>query len=191
MFAYNGCEFKGVNIYTYTGAVAQDESRTGFYSLKYINPADAISGTTYYTTPGILYRYADVLLNYAEAQYELGYEDVARDYMNLIRQRVGMPDVPASVTGTDLRDRIRHERRVELPYEGHRYYDIRRWEIAEEVSLKPVIGTVITQTAPDTYTYERVQLLPGYWDDKQYLIPIPFTEIQKSNMSITKNPGWD
>lgn len=189
MFAYNGSTFSGKTIYTYVGSVAQDESVTGYYTLKFLNPADAVSSGTQYTTPYFVYRLSEIFLNYAEAEYELGHESEARDYMNKIRQRVGMPDVPATVTGVALRDRIRHERQVELSYEGHRYFDIRRWQIASAVSAKPIIGTQIVKTGT-TYTYSRVQLLPGYWDDKQYLTPIPLTEIQKSNLSLVQNPGW-
>jgi hypothetical protein len=189
MFAYNGSVFAGETIYTYVGAVTQDEAVTGYYGQKYLNPADPVSSSYAYTNPYIMYRLTEIYLNYAEAEYELGYESIAREYVNKVRQRVSMPDVPATVTGTALRDRIRHERQVELPYEGHRYYDIRRWKIAQEVSLKPIIGMTINKTG-NTYTYTRVQLLPGYWDDKQYLTPIPFTDIQKSNLSLVQNPGW-
>ena len=142
------------------------------------------------TTPYHIFRYAEILLNYAEAQYELGFEDEARDYMNLVRQRVDMPDVPETVTGTALRDRIRHERQVEFPYEGLRYFDIRRWEIAEEVMSRPIIGLVIDKNPDETYSYSRIQLLPGFWDDKQYLTPIPYEEIQRSDLSLVQNPGW-
>ncbi len=194
MFGYNGRIWGSGTIYTWKGVVSQDLSYTGYYTVKYIDQAGPWASNYPYTTPYTIYRYAEILLNYAEAQFELGFEDVARDYLNMIRRRAGQPDISASVTGSELRNKIRHERRVEFPYEGLRYYDIRRWDIAEEVSKIPIIGMQITnlgtKASPGPYNYKWVELLPGFWDDKQFLIPIPYAEIQKSGGSLAQNPGY-
>src|SRR5690625_7573189 len=79
----------------------------------------------------MFFRYAEVLLNYAEASIELGDDADARRELNKIRARAGMPDIQDS--GEALKERYRNERRVELAFEEHRYFDIRRWKIAPEV----------------------------------------------------------
>jgi hypothetical protein len=81
--------------------------------------------------PYIFFRLAEIYLNYAEAEFHLGNESVAREYINIIRSRVNMPDITTS--GTQLLEDIRHERRIELCFEDHRFYDVRRWIIAEEM----------------------------------------------------------
>ncbi len=73
-----------------------------------------------FSVPWIIIRYAEVLLNYAEASFEAGDESTARTYLNKVRERVSMPPVTAS--GAELRQKIRHERRIELCLEAHRYF---------------------------------------------------------------------
>ena len=189
LVAHNESVWKGATIYTYTGAVSQDEAVTGYYSYKFLNPNEPVSFGFDYTTPWILYRLAEVYLNYAEAEYNLGHEDVAREYLNKVRERVNMPEVTES--GDELWERIVRERQVELCFEGHRYYDIRRWEIAEETQTLPVIGQTVTKNTDGSYSYSRKQILPGFWDNKQFYVPIPYEEIQKSNLSLVQNPGWE
>lgn len=75
---------------------------------------------------------------------------------------------------------------VELAFEGHRFWDIRRWKDGE--SQKNIIQMQITKTGEDEYTYTRV-VSQRYWDDKMYLYPIPYSEILK-NGNLTQNPGW-
>lgn len=105
-------------------------TRTGFYVKKYMDEnvgPDGESGLAY-----MRFRYGEVLLNAAEAAFELGgaeNEELALGYVNQLRDRAGFAEKLKSLT----LDRIRNERRVELAFEGHRYYDLRRWRIAEEV----------------------------------------------------------
>ena len=70
----------------------------------------------------------------------MGDEATAREYLNKVRSRpsVDMPDIPATVTGEELRKRIYNERRIELAFEGHRFFDVRRWKIASEVENAPI-----------------------------------------------------
>ena len=167
-------------------------SMTGYYLRKFV-PEDIppVGGTVYPTTPWIMFRYAEILLNYAEAQYMLGNEDIAREYLDKVRSRqsVGMPDVEES--GEDLLVRIQHERRIELVFEGHRYFDVRRWKIANETETKDIVGTAIVKEADGTKTYSTKNLITRVWNDKLYLLPIPRVEIDRSLGSLEQNPGYN
>jgi starch-binding outer membrane protein, SusD/RagB family len=150
----------------------------------------------------ILMRFGEVLLNYAEAANEAFGPEAkpvlggtaavrsAREAINLVRARAGQPAINAGITQTQLRDRIRNERRVELAFEEHRFFDVRRWKIAEQTETTPLAGMRVTSTGPTTFSYQRFTVEPRIFTTKMYLYPIPFTEISKSNGLITQNPGW-
>lgn len=130
----------------------------------------------------IVIRYAEVLLNYAEALNELHESPNAEIYwaMNLIRKRpsVDMPDIEMGMSKLEMRETIRHERRIELALENLYYSDIRRWRIAEIVNNGPIYnanGDVI----------ENRQFNP----DRDYLWPVPQREIDL-NPNLTQNPNW-
>ncbi len=127
-----------------------------------------------------LIRLADVMLMYAEAKNEaLNAPDInVYDAINVVRNRANMPDLPLGLTKEQMRQRIRHERIVELCGEGKRYDDIRRWGVAQQVVdgkwMKTFTGTKIRQRGfPDWF----------------YLWPIPQSEID-INPNLTQNPGW-
>ncbi|WP_181151486.1 RagB/SusD family nutrient uptake outer membrane protein [Sphingobacterium gobiense] len=130
-----------------------------------------------------LIRLADVILMYAEAQNEaLGSPDQSvYNAVNAVRSRpsVGMPNLPVGLTKEQMRERIRHERMVELCGEGQRYSDIRRWGIAKDVVDK-VWMTEFT----------GVQIRQRGFPDRYYLWPIPISE-RDLNPSLTQNPGWE
>jgi len=168
-------------------------SETGYYYRKFIDEdvcgcsGDA-SGNSAPTW--IYFRYAEVLLNYAEASYMVGDEATAREYINLVRSRpsVDMPDV--TETGNALFERIVNERRIELVFEEHRFFDVRRWKIAEEVLTKPRLRMVINKdpaTGDRTFTEEEFQ--PAGFNEWNYLAPIP-QEVIDQNSEIQQNPGY-
>lgn len=129
----------------------------------------------------IIFRYSEILLNYAEASFEAGDEATARTYLNKIRNRVGLPD--AEESGEALRTKIRHERRIELCLEGHRYFDARRWKIAEDVFSKPVYGiSIVKDKNSNTKIYRKFKYQNRQFPAKYYLQPIPISEIQKSGI---------
>jgi hypothetical protein len=102
---------------------------TGYYVRKFVDP----TLDPQYVAQEVPFRhirYAEVLLNFAEASIELGEDGPARDAINLIRKRAGQPDITES--GDALRQRYRHERRIELAYEDHRFWDVRRWAIGAD-----------------------------------------------------------
>lgn len=190
---YNGAIFKGAPMQPYPGGAnysGNDATNTGYYLYKFIDPSLPIAATTPYTYPYPYFRLAEIYLNYAEAQYNLGNEANARLYINKVRERSGvnMPDI--TETGTALFDRIKHERQIELALEGHRYYDVRRWKIAPQTESKPIQGFKIIRNTNGSFTYNRVDLLKRTWKDAFYYLPIAFADIQTSGGSLTQNPGY-
>ncbi len=165
-------------------------SATGFNVEKYVNKEDL-------GTPGnnginiILLRYAEVLLTYAEAKIELNQIDATvYNAINMIRQRpdVNMPIITGGKSQNELRIIVRHERLVELAFEGLRFFDIRRWRIAENVMTGKVYGLTYKDSNGNLQTVE----VPGYtrfWDNRNYLWPIPQKEIEL-NSNLTQNTGW-
>src|SRR5690606_12271188 len=89
----------------------------------------------------MLIRYAEILLTYAESKLELNeIDDSVYDAINLVRLRAGIPEIAIGKSQDELRRIIRNERKVEFPFEGIRFFDIRRWKIAEDVLTGPLYG---------------------------------------------------
>ena len=133
-------------------------------------------------------------LNYAEAVFNyLGSADAvsteftmsAREAVNVVRNRsdVQMPEVPEGLTNNQFVEKYRRERMVELAFEQHRFWDVRRWKAGD--TQRSIVQMQITKNN-DTYTYKRV-ISNRYWDDKMYLFPIPDSEIRK-NPNLIQNP---
>lgn len=144
----------------------------------------------------VYFRYAEILLNYAEAQNEaVGPDASVYNAINEIRSRaeVAMPNLPLGLNQTEMRARIRNERAVELAFEDHRWYDIMRWKAGPAIVAQPVYGMNILKNANGSFTYNRV-LLPNTYQkvflDHMHRYPIPRTEINKSNNILLQNPGW-
>jgi hypothetical protein len=142
-------------------------------------------------TPYIYMRLAEFYLTYAEANYHLGKMDVATHYVNRVRSRSGvnMPPIENSLTGMDLLQKIKHERKIELAFEGNRWYDARRWMDAETDFAKDAVGLQVTldeSTGNKNYRYFIQQ--ERSFPQSHYLFPIPFEEISKTNW--TQNPGY-
>lgn len=166
-------------------------SITSYYLNKFIDPNLPPSGANRNdTSPYIFFRYAEILLNYAEAQMELGNDEVARNHLNMVRSRngVNMPDVTAS--GPELRAKVQQERRVELAFEGHRYFDVRRWKIAADTENRNLQRMEIIKNDDGSKTYTVKTLLERSFQDSNYLVTIPLSEINKSQGAIEQNPGY-
>lgn len=165
-------------------------SYTGYYHKKFVDENwDAPVGQESSSPNWIYIRYAEILLNYAEAQFHLGNEGVARDYVNMVRSRpsVNMPEVTNS--GEELLKRIKNERRIEFYLEEHRFFDIRRWKTQFPVNdwIKKVAVHKDPDTGERTISYENLQewALPEH----TYLLPIPEEEIQRNSL-LEQNPGY-
>ncbi|WP_276483761.1 RagB/SusD family nutrient uptake outer membrane protein [Paraflavitalea pollutisoli] len=173
-----------------------DFTKTGYLVRKNVatqtNAGSGGNGTRY-ARPLCLFRLAEVYLNYAEAlnEYDPGNADIAK-YLNLIRVRANVPEygsanlsMPASQA--DMRARIWQERRVELAFETHRWFDIRRWKIAPQV-MGPMHGMNINKDDNSFYTRvvasEHLFRFPAsYW------FPISQYDMDRSKL-VVQNPGW-
>lgn len=204
--AVNGDEWPDTNpnpLETYQGGrnglPLAGATPTGYYLKKYLDKTIDIStstgsGSTRHNW--VTYRLGEFYLNYAEAVFNyLGSADAtdatftmsAVDAVNVVRSRsdVNMPGFPTGLSNDEFTEKYRRERMVELAFEGHRFWDVRRWKDGE--SQKSIVEMQITKSG-DNYTYNRVPK-SRYWDDKMYLFPIPDSEIRK-NPNLTQNPGW-
>ncbi len=151
---------------------------------------------TYDGQDWVMIRYADVLLMYAEAMNEtqsLPTQEIY-DVINSIRERSGMPDLPTGLTQEEMRKRIRHERRVELAFEGHRLYDIIRWQIGDEAFNEDARGydqkKLKDPSDPSKWQYKEKVIAERNWNvTKGYLWPIPGIE-RDTNPNLTQNAGY-
>ncbi|WP_114791247.1 RagB/SusD family nutrient uptake outer membrane protein [Niabella yanshanensis] len=175
-----------------TGDVFGTSTRTGFLFRKLCNES-ATGGGGLSTNAGLIVsRYAEVLLNYAEALNEFqGPGQEVYQAVEAIRQRGGLNPytLPVSLNKDQMRAVIRNERRVELALEeAHRFFDIKRWKIAEDVNKGPLVGR---RYATPASTGERVTAETRVFiTPKMYNFPIPLTEVNKAGGAILQNPGW-
>lgn len=170
---------------------SSDNPRGGYWLRKFMPETQPISFAEHYTIPWPYFRLGEIYLNYAEAEFELGNEDICRDYISKIRARAGMPPIPATVKGEALRARLYNERRIELAFEGQRFFDIRRWKIADVIENRPIYGMdIIKNMTTGVLTYSPVLLLQkNPYQEKMNLLPIATSEIQR-NPELTQTPGW-
>ena len=176
---------------------------TGFMSRKYINIDDW--GVQRSNIDGMLIRYAEILLTYAEAKYELedGISDADLDLtINLLRTRAKVAKLTnalVTANGLSMRNEIRRERRVELALEGFRYWDLIRWKTAEIELVKPVLGNYFFKSefgtaaavklTPDNFLLVQEATFRKFDPAKDYLWPLPVNEIGL-NPSLKQNQGW-
>lgn len=197
---YNGYKWLSDTVRTYTGGKDRPggnvvQTKTGYYLRKFM--AD-FSGNTTYTNQShnfIFFRYAEVLLNQAEALNELGRTSEAYAPLYLIRKRAGIPigtgsyGLKTGMTQTEMRTAIQNERRIELAFEEHRFWDLRRWKLAETNLSGTVHGVTITRTAPGVYTYVASNVANYVFNKKLYHMPVPYSEVTK-NPNLVQNEGW-
>ncbi|MDD4591691.1 MAG: RagB/SusD family nutrient uptake outer membrane protein [Parabacteroides sp.] len=199
---YDGAPFKERTIETFRpggkdspdGAESSwNASETSYYVRKFIDESQsgATSGPDGSSSPTwIWYRYGEILLNYAEIMYMLGNETTCREFINLIRQRPGVNMPPVTESGNALWERYVNERRIELVFEEHRFFDVRRWKVAEDVFSKDRNRMDIQKnlvTGEKTYTVKFFQ--PAKFNPWNYLCPIPQEAIDQ-NSQIEQNPGY-
>lgn len=175
-----------------------DFSKTGYLVRKNVGPSTNIgSGGNgqRQVRPLVLFRLAEIYLNYAEAlnEYAYGNADALR-YLNLIRERAGIPQygnganpLPVPANQDDMRMKIRQERKVELAYETHRWFDIRRWKIAPQV-MGNMHGMDITKDGNDFYK-RVVTATPHLFRFSYYWYPLSQYELDRGRQLI-QNPGW-
>ncbi len=169
---------------------------SGYYIRKFVDPsinAQFIKEQV----PWIFFRYAEVLLNYAEASIELNELTDAVNVLNQIRVRGGMPPFSAALGQAALRDEYRNERRVEMAFEEQRFFDVRRWMTAPQVLSKVAGGINIfldgtsrtDRTTWHNYRYAVDTVQTRAWNDKMYFMPIRFDELNRNSL-LKQNPGY-
>jgi hypothetical protein len=170
---------------------SSDNPRSGYWLRKFMPEVQTISFAEHYTIPWPFFRLGEIYLNYAEAKFELGDFATCRTYINKIRARAGMPAIPATLTGEPLRQRLYNERRIELAFESHRFFDIRRWKIANVIENRPIYGMDISKNlATGATTYSPVLLLQkNPYQDKMNLLPVDNAEVLRNDPSL-QTPGW-
>ncbi|MCX6255336.1 MAG: RagB/SusD family nutrient uptake outer membrane protein [Bacteroidia bacterium] len=180
--------------------------RSGYYMRKFIDPTLDPQFVNQ-DIPFRHIRYAEVLLNYAEACIELGDAanlSEARDKINMIRTRAGQPSIAAGLSQSAMRTLVRHERRVELAFEDHRFWDVRRWVIGPDayhqthrVDVKYLTADAATNYrqadgstwgAP-VYSKQDIGVEARAWNNKCYFFPIMRDEMNK-NTKLVQNPGY-
>lgn len=192
--------------YTSTGSTIQNTTSdaytsankfTGYFSRKMLDESltNALPGNTERAWP--LIRYAEILLNYAEAVNEMGEPEKAVDKLKMIRERAGiLPGadnrykIKDNISVEEMRKLIRNERRIEMAFEDHRFNDIRRWKIAGDLLQKFNTIDIIIRTGQNSYVHNTSTAdRPLNFRDAMYLLPIPLTEIQKMPLML-QNPGY-
>ena len=180
------------------GLPLTNATTTGYYLRKYVdNSISFEAGSTTAATHHnwILFRYAEVLLNYAEAMIHVNgncdYKDAtytmsAREALNAVRKRAGIPEV-AACSQDEFLTRVKHERRVEMAFEGQRFWDLRRWKNLDET--KNIYAVRITHH-DGVLSYEKTLLSERSVSNKLYFYPIANVELFK-NKKLVQNSGWD
>lgn len=197
----NNASFKGRPVECWVGGIdgygRENATTTGYYVRKYINENLDLAQNQTSVHSWLLFRYAEILLNYAEALNEYAgpesrdeFTMTAKAAVDAVRTRsgVGLPILPPGLTQEEMRDRIYNERRVELAFEEHRFFDVRRWKIAEQTENAPIMAMRITQEGDGSFSYKVVKQEERVFRDYMYLYPIPNAEVHKG--AITQNPGW-
>lgn len=171
------------------GSNSWNTSATGYNVRKFLDETEVQGSWNFNPRNWIWFRLGELYLNLAEAKYFANDEAGARDALNVIRRRARMPDVTAG--GTALLDAIVYERRVELAFEEHRYFDVRRWKIAPTVLNKNATGVRVFKEANGTFTYTPGQLVEvrKFVAPKMYWLPIQLDEINR-NPALQQNPGY-
>jgi len=171
---------------------SNDHSTTGYTSVKLVHPDSDVKNSKHVLKSWIFFRLAEMYLNYAEAlnEYDPTNTDIYK-YINLVRERAGVPEIPSGLDQDELRQRIRHERRIELAFEEHRFWDVKRWKIAEETDAAPIYGMNVTAgtSFTDLSFYKRTVAESRVFEKKHLLWPIPQSEIER-NINLVQNPGW-
>ena len=177
-------------------------SVTGYQPIKFVQEPTASGGqvdrNSRNTNDLPVFRYAEVLLNYAEAMVNAfgdpDYKDAvypmtAREAVNKVRARgkVEMPPYPAGMAKDDFIERLKNERRVELAFEGHRFWDVRRWKDLDKTA--DIYGVKVIKNGEGKYEYTKFLMEKRTITDNLYFYPISNTEKNK-NPNLGQNPGW-
>lgn len=164
----------------------EHSSKTGYNIRKFQDESLTELTDISASRPYILYRLAEVYLNYAEAQFNLGHEDEALKFLNKVSSRALQPIINTS--GEDLLEAIKRERRIELCFEGHNFFDERRWMNEEHLGFD-IRGLKWTRTVSGEEQFEEYTVVTRPWWEKHYYLPIPQSEVEKAP-NMLQNYGY-
>ncbi len=178
-------------------------SRTGYYLKKYLTDDLVLTQSQTAMHHWVYFRYAEILLNYAEAANEVWGPDVAgtcgltaREALNMVRNRpsVALGDIDLSKfvgidERTQMRAAVKAERRVELAFEDHRYWDLLRWK--DGASLAETITGIKASVNGDKIKYEKIDVEPRVFEENMYRYPLPHEEVSKAGGVLVQNEGWN
>jgi hypothetical protein len=199
---YNGLSWLSRPVQNYQGgldrpdniALSTVQTRTGYYLRKFLGNFTTATAFSSQSHNFPIFRYAEIILDHAEALNELGQVEAAVTQLKTLRSRAGIAagantryGIKAGITQTEMRELIRNERRIELAFEEHRFWDIRRWKIADQVLTTPLNGMRITNGA--TPTYQVIPVATPVFQARLYHMPIPYEEITR-NTQLIQNEGW-
>lgn len=178
---------------------APNASRTGYYLKKFLTDNLNLTQDAKAQHNWVAYRFGEVLLNYAEAMNEAygpdsygeGYNLSARDALQLLRDRAStlLPAVTAASQAT-FRNAVKHERRIELAFEDHRYWDLLRWKDAFRVLNQPVHGVKVSGSAAAGWSYTVQEVARRTFLERNYYLPFTRSEIENSHGTFIQNPGY-
>ena len=182
-----------------SGKPQKNATVTGYYLRKYVDGSTSLKSEFVTSKRHVwnIMRYSEILLNFAEAMveaygdpnYKDGYPMSAKEAVDIVRSRVhvDMPPFPNNLTLNEFKAKLRNERRVELSFEDHRFWDIRRWKIADQTT--DIYGVDITKKEDGSFSYKKVLVEKRIFKDCMYLYPIPQSE-RYINPELEQNPGW-
>ena len=194
---FNGQQWRGRQLEFYSTGLDKgngpDYPSTGYLMRKYSDENVDVPQGKWTLKTWIFFRLGEMYLNYAEALNESeGAVDNVYKYVNEIRKRSGMPALPDNLTQEEMREKIRHERQIELAFETHRYFDCHRWKIAEHTDNAPIyglrhdLGTHLQDEAFYTRTIIETRVFES---PKHYLWPLQQYELDRVPWLI-QNPKW-
>jgi hypothetical protein len=197
----NGSVWKNQPVQSFVGGAngkpITNATKTGYYLKKYVIEVVNLlpTNTTTRIHTWVDFRYGEILLNYAEAMNEAyGPENAstfgksALQAVNEIRNRAGMPNFPSGLSQGQFRDKLRNERMVELAFEDHRFWDIRRWKIGQQTTNIYQMEITKANTG-NGLVFNKTLLEVRPFEEKMNLYPIPQAEINK-DANLVQNPGW-
>ena len=173
-------------------------SKTGYYLKKFLTDNLNLTQGQVAQHNWVAYRYGEILLNYAEAMNEAygpdalpaGYTMTARQALQMVRDSASskLPKVVASDKDS-FRDAVKHERRIELAFEDHRYWDLLRWKDAMTVLNNPVLGVAVERNG-EGWSYKVQEVATRTFYEKNYYLPFLRSEIENSNNTLEQNPNY-
>jgi starch-binding outer membrane protein, SusD/RagB family len=197
---YNTSTFKSKQLECWKGganaAPKTNATKTGYYLKKYVIESISLDPNSISSKQHtwVLFRYGEILLNYAESMNEAygpknasGLGMTALQAVNLIRARAKMPSFPAGLSKDQFRLKLQNERRIEMAFEDNRFWDIRRWKIGNTTT--DIYGMEITKNEDGTLKYTQKLIERRVFEDKMNLFPIPQSELFK-NDKLKQNTGW-